>query len=63
MDRIMATPTITDLNGDGIPDIVVSSNETVGGGDAAGPVFAIDGRGTLTPNPQADGPYLPAIRN
>jgi hypothetical protein len=59
MDRIMATPTVTDLNHDGIPDIVVSSNETVGGGDAAGPVFAIDGRGTLTPNPQADGPYLP----
>ncbi len=59
MDRIMATPTVTDLNGDGIPDIIISSNETVGGGDAAGPVFAIDGRGTLTPNPQADGPYLP----
>jgi hypothetical protein len=58
MDRIMATPTVTDLNGDKIPDVVVSSNETVGGGDATGPIFAIDGRGTLTPNPQADGPYL-----
>ncbi len=59
LDRIMATPTVTDLNGDGIPDIVTSSNETVGGGDAAGPVFAIDGRGTLTPSPlSTDGPYL-----
>ncbi len=59
MDRIMSTPTITDLNGDGIPDIVSGSNETIGGGGASGPVFAIDGRGTLTPNPQAEGPFLP----
>ena len=27
MDRIMTTPTVTDLNGDGIPDVVVGSNE------------------------------------
>ncbi len=59
MDRVMATPTLTDLNGDGILDVVTSSNETVGGGGAAGPVFAIDGRGTLTPTPLSpDGPYL-----
>lgn len=58
IDRIMSTPTVTDLNGDGVLDVVTGSNETVGGGDGAGPVFAIDGRGTLTPNPQVDGPYL-----
>ncbi|HSQ65280.1 MAG TPA: FG-GAP-like repeat-containing protein [Polyangiaceae bacterium] len=59
MDRIMSTPTATDLNGDGIPELVTGSNETVGGGGGSGPVFAIDGRGMNTPSPQADGPYLP----
>ncbi len=58
-NRIMATPVPVDLNGDGIPEIVTGSNERVGGGGGSGPVFAIDGRGTNTPNPPADGPYLP----
>ena len=53
--RIMATPTVADLNGDGIPEIVSGSNQLIGGGDAAGPVFVVDGRGMNTPG----GPYLP----
>lgn len=41
--RIMATPTVGDLNGDGIPDIVVGTNEQY---SDSGRLYAIDGRGT-----------------
>jgi hypothetical protein len=54
-DRVMSTPAVGDLNGDGIPDVVSGSNEEVGGGGNAGPVFAVDGRGMNAPG----GPYLP----
>ncbi len=54
-NRIMSTPTVTDFNKDGIPDLATGSNETLGGGDGAGPGFMIDGRGNKTPG----GPYLP----
>lgn len=54
-DRVMATPAVADFNGDGIPEIVTTSNEEVGGGGQAGAVFVIDGRGSAAPN----GPYLP----
>lgn len=53
--RIMSTPTVADLNGDGIPEIMSGSNQQVGGGGSAGQVFAIDGRGNATPG----GAYLP----
>lgn len=53
--RIMATPTAVDLNGDGIPELVSGSNQQLGGGGGAGPVFAVDGRGNNAPG----GPYLP----
>lgn len=53
--RIMSTPTVADFNGDGIPDIAVGSNEQIGGGGSAGPVFVIDGRGTKA----SAAPYLP----
>ena len=53
--RIMSTPTVVDLNGDGIPEIMSGSNQQVGGGGSAGQVFAVDGRGNLAPG----GPYLP----
>lgn len=53
-NRIMSTPTVTDFNRDGIPDLATGSNETLGGGDGAGPGFILDGRGNKTPG----GPYL-----
>jgi MYXO-CTERM domain-containing protein len=53
--RIMSTPTVADLNGDGIPEIISGTNQQVGGGGSAGPVFAVDGRGNAAPG----GPYLP----
>lgn len=53
--RIMSTPTVADLNGDGIPEIMSGSNQQVGGGGSAGQVFAVDGRGNAAPG----GPYLP----
>jgi hypothetical protein len=49
-NRIMTTPTVADFNGDGIPDIATGSNEQIGGGGGAGPVFIVDGRGTNAPN-------------
>jgi MYXO-CTERM domain-containing protein len=54
-DRIMSTPVVTDLNEDGIPDILVGSNETIGDDGDVGFYFAIDGRGTNAPA----GPSLP----
>jgi hypothetical protein len=53
--RIMATPTVVDLNGDGIPEVITGSNQQIGGGGQAGPVFVVDGRGMNAPG----GPYLP----
>jgi hypothetical protein len=53
--RIMSTPTAADLNGDGIPELASGSNQQIGGGGAAGPVFVVDGRGNNAPG----GPYLP----
>ena len=52
-NRIASTPAVTDFNGDGIPDLVLGSNESVGAN--GGPVFMVDGRGTKTPG----GPYFP----
>jgi len=53
--RIMATPTVADMNKDGIPEIISGSNQQIGGGGGAGPVFVVDGRGMNAPG----GPYLP----
>jgi Subtilase family/FG-GAP-like repeat/FG-GAP repeat len=52
-NRIITTPAVADFNGDGIPDVLVGSNEKLGGGDE-GAVYIIDGRGTAAGNP----PYL-----
>jgi hypothetical protein len=54
-NRIISTPAVSDFNGDGVPDLLSGSNETVGGGGNAGPVFMVDGHGTKAVN----GPYLP----
>lgn len=52
--RIMATPTVADLNGDGIPEIISGSNQQLFDGGNAGPVFVVDGRGNAAPST-----YLP----
>jgi hypothetical protein len=54
-DRIMSTPAVADFNGDGVPDILVGTNETVGYEGGVGFYFIVDGRGTAAPK----GPYLP----
>jgi hypothetical protein len=53
-ERILTTPAVADYNGDGIPDLLTGSNERVGGGGDAGPVFLVDGRGNKTPG----SPYM-----
>ncbi len=52
-NRVFATPAVADLNGDGIPDLVVGSNQPIGEGGNSGAVYAIDGRGN-----NAASPYL-----
>lgn len=53
--RVVATPAVGDINGDGQVDFVVGTTEESKSGAYDGPMFAVDGRGTLAPN----GPYLP----
>jgi MYXO-CTERM domain-containing protein len=48
-NRILTTPAVGDFNGDGIPDVLVGSNERLGGGGQAGAIYLIDGRGTKAP--------------
>lgn len=54
-NRIMTTPAVGDFNGDGIPDLLVGSNERLGEGGQAGAVYLLDGRGMKAPG----GPVLP----
>jgi hypothetical protein len=54
-NRILSTPAITDLNDDGVPDLVVGSNERLGAGQNAGAFYVLDGRGNDAPG----GPVLP----
>lgn len=44
--RILSTPAVGDLNGDGIPDLVLATNEQYG---EYGRVYALDGRGGKAP--------------
>ncbi len=53
--RVVATPAVGDINGDGQIDFVVGTTEESKAGAFDGPVFAVDGRGTLAPG----GAYLP----
>jgi MYXO-CTERM domain-containing protein len=48
-NRILTTPAVADFNGDGIPDLLVGSNEGFGPKGGAGAVYVIDGRGTKAP--------------
>ena len=47
--RVVATPAVGDINGDGQVDFVVGTTEESKLGAYDGPVFAVDGRGTLAP--------------
>jgi hypothetical protein len=45
-NRILTTPAVADFNGDGIPELLVGSNERLGSGGQAGAAYLLDGRGT-----------------
>jgi MYXO-CTERM domain-containing protein len=47
--RILTTPAVADFNGDGIPDLLVGSNERLGAGGQSGGAYLLDGRGTKAP--------------
>ncbi len=49
-NRILTTPAVADFNGDGIPDLLVGSNERLGNGGQAGAIYLVDGRGNKAPN-------------
>jgi hypothetical protein len=58
--RLMTTPAVADLNGDGIPEVMVGSSERLGDGGSTGAFYVIDGRGTLAPGASgARAGYLP----
>ena len=54
-DRILSTPAVADFNGDGVPDILIGTNETVGDQGNTGFYYVVDGNGTNA----IGGPYLP----
>ena len=47
--RILTTPAVADMNGDGVPDLLVGSNEKLGAGGQSGAIYLIDGRGNGAP--------------
>jgi Subtilase family/FG-GAP-like repeat len=54
-DHILTTPAVADFNGDGVPDILVGTNETIGNQGNTGFFYIVDGRGTAAPTPYLAG--------
>lgn len=50
LNRVLTTPAVGDFNGDGVPDLLVGSNERLGAGGQAGGVYVLDGRGNDAPS-------------
>jgi MYXO-CTERM domain-containing protein len=48
-NRILTTAAVGDFNDDGIPDILVGSNEQLGSGGNSGAIYLVDGRGNKAP--------------
>jgi MYXO-CTERM domain-containing protein len=48
-NRVFTTPAVADFNDDGVPDLLVGSNQLIGEGGNSGAVYAVDGRGTNAP--------------
>ena len=49
-NRVLTTPAVGDFNGDGIPDLLVGSNELLGAGQQTGAIYLVDGRGNAAPS-------------
>jgi hypothetical protein len=56
-NRIMTTPAVADVDGDGIPEVLVGSSEQIM--DSVGAFYLIDGRGTAAGGPR---PELPGVK-
>lgn len=49
-NRILTTPAVADWDGDGYPELLVGSNEKIGGSGQAGAIYLINGRGKNAPS-------------
>ena len=45
LGRVFTTPAVADFDGDGLPDLLVGSNEKLGEGEQSGAVYLVNGRG------------------
>ncbi|NUP10154.1 MAG: alkaline serine protease [Polyangiaceae bacterium] len=49
-NRVFTTAAVADFNKDGVPDILVGSNQLIGEGGNSGAVYLVDGRGNDAPS-------------
>lgn len=57
-NRILTTPAVADLNGDGIPEILTGSSEKLGSDEGSGAFYLLDGRGKDVPGFDAARPAV-----